>query len=471
MLTIIQGDALIELRKLPSESVHCCVTSPPYWGLRDYGTANWEGGDDSCDHLNHASVPKGTADSHSPDQQSRLGMLKPYAHACGKCGAKRLDAQLGLEKTPAEYVAKMVEIFREVRRVLRKDGTLWLNLGDSYCNAGSSRNGEGLDGKQRGGAKGEELGYQKRDPRYALRKQGIKHKDLIGIPWRVAFALQADGWYLRSDIIWAKPNPMPESVTDRCTKAHEYVFLLTKSANYFYDADAIKEKGCDEPGTHRGGSLVKAAKNGIEDELISQRCHRGKFETLLSTGNRNKRSVWTVATAPYPEAHFATYPPDLIKPCILAGTSAKGCCERCGAPWERILDGATYYDGKQVGSDRQRKYGFREYGRGPENNLGHSIQKTLGWQPTCECLQFSDVHACDEPDKESVETPNGAQAREKSRGVRTHSCTVLDPFAGSGTTGAVALELGRKAILIELNPKYIPLIEERCDVTMGLALA
>src|SRR4030095_12091649 len=257
MLSVIEGDALTELKRLPNESVHCCVTSPPYWGLRDYSS----------------------------------------------------NGQLGLEATPDEYVRKLVEIFGEVRRVLRKDGTLWLNMGDSY-----SGSGEGGGGKRKGNENGQH------DAMVGKRGQsGLKPKDLCGIPWRVAFALQADGWYLRQDIIWSKPNPMPESVSDRCTKAHEYMFLLTKSSSYFYDAEAIKEQGGD--GSTRWG--------GARMELARPKCFGGDdngqnrpLRTFEYNGSRNKRSVWTVATAPYAQAHFATYPPDLIKPCILAGSRA-----------------------------------------------------------------------------------------------------------------------------------------------------
>ena len=218
------GDVREQLRRLPNASVHCVVTSPPYFGLRDYG----------------------------------------------------MDGQIGLEPTQDTYVATMIAVFREVRRVLRDDGTLWLNLGDSYASGG--RTYRAPDGKDSKG--GRVTGtFRPTDP------EGIKPKDLIGIPWRVAFALQADGWYLRQDIIWAKPNPMPESVTDRCTKAHEYLFLLSKSERYHFDGEAVKEKAV-----------------GGENE------------------RRNKRSVWTVTTKPYKGAHFATFPPELIEPCILAGS-------------------------------------------------------------------------------------------------------------------------------------------------------
>ena len=257
---LLQGDCLQQLATLPAASVQCCVTSPPYWGLRDYGTAG----------------------------------------------------QLGLEATPDEYVANMVAVFRAVRRVLRDDGTLWLNLGDSYAGNSNNTRGEGAGGgKERGKAMGFGTLPQKKD------YDGIKPKDLVGIPWRVAFALQADGWYLRQDIIWHKPNPMPESVTDRCTKAHEYIFLLTKSARYYYDNEAVKEdavRAGDVPGGN--GHYIQHSAGGHNKDGLTACGQKPVAET------RNKRSVWTVTTKPFKGAHFATFPPDLIEPCILAGSAA-----------------------------------------------------------------------------------------------------------------------------------------------------
>lgn len=362
-LEILQGDALERLKELPNDSVHCCVTSPPYYGLRDYGVIG----------------------------------------------------QIGLEKTPEEYVAKLVEVFQEVRRVLRKDGTLWLNLGDSYSASPV--------GRFNGGSKilhGRDLTAHQNGSKIDKSKiPGLKPKDLIGIPWMVAFALRADGWWLRSDIIWSKPNCMPESVTDRPTRSHEYIFLLSKSARYYYNAEAIKER-CSESFMNDSrwdtGSTDKNQKSGYDLALAQnpKRVHRifdkpkltggaysppeqsahsnardkqqngkrtyegfnGRWDEKEANGDtpmmRNKRDVWTVSPAMFADAHFATFPVDLIKPCILAGCPIGG--------------------------------------------------------------------------------------------------TVLDPFAGSGTTGQVALELGRKAVLIELNPEYIKLIEQRTNVTMGLPL-
>ena len=248
---VLQGNCLDVLPTLEAGSVNCCVTSPPYFGLRDYGN----------------------------------------------------DAQLGLESTPEEYVANMVKVFSEVKRVLRDDGTLWLNLGDSYAGncSRASDNGRAGYGSEREGV-------------YKKGGEGIKPKDLIGIPWMVAFALRSDGWYLRQDIIWHKPNPMPESVTDRCTKSHEYIFLLSKSGKYYCDMEAIKELSVEPPREREKNN----GESAVDTKMRGHDCNCG------NNGTRNKRSVWTVTTKPYKEAHFATYPPDLIRPCILAGCPQGG---------------------------------------------------------------------------------------------------------------------------------------------------
>lgn len=262
MDTIIQGDALTILKTLPDQCVQTCVTSPPYWGLRDYGVAG----------------------------------------------------QLGLEPTPEVYITRMVEVFRQVYRILRYDGTLWLNLGDCYATGG------------KGGSKKQNTNVGSIDGnvrRSSQPPQGLKQKDIVGIPWRVAFALQADGWFLRQDIIWHKPNPMPESAADRCTKAHEYIFLFSKSAQYYFNHEAIRERAAYDG---RGDTLMKGSQKyksralpGQAEHVPASRRHerwqRGRNDEYL----RSKRSVWTVPTRPYKGAHFATFPPDLIRPCILAG--------------------------------------------------------------------------------------------------------------------------------------------------------
>lgn len=313
--TLHQGEVLDILRTLPDESVNCCVTSPPYWGLRDYGTAEWEGGDPECDHVERVASTTYKASKE-----------KQHKDTCAKCGAIRKDRQLGLERTPEEYVARMVEIFREVRRVLKPDGTLWLNLGDSYNGSG------GAGGDYNAG------GIKEGQPKYAGRNDtSLKPKDLVGIPWRVAFALQADGFYLRQDIIWHKPNPMPESVTDRCTKSHEYVFLMSKSAKYYYDGDAIKEPQADISirRAFSTNNVDKRKDANNPNYAISGKAQDETYERMrqsIADGNpqlrnpqlRNRRSVWTVTTKPFKGAHFATFPRDLIRPMIQAGCPADG---------------------------------------------------------------------------------------------------------------------------------------------------
>lgn len=370
MLQILTGDAVNMLRTLPDESVNCCVTSPPYYGLRDYG----------------------------------------------------VDGQIGLETTPEQYIERLVEVFSEVRRVLRSDGTCWLNIGDSYAANGAraNNNGEGASTMGWPGQRQETLNKAAKIQLPSV-QHGCKQKDLIGIPWMLAFALRADGWYLRQDIIWAKPNPMPESARDRCTKSHEYIFLLTKSARYWYDAEAIQEPIADStagdsrlyrdgydtgrpergfPGSaqHGSGILVPKSwkgskfhdgKNLINHPNVGMKRSGNKEQKqrpcagVLNIGaqagsvpweglTRNRRSVWNITTKPYKDAHFATFPPELPRICIMAGCPVGG--------------------------------------------------------------------------------------------------VVLDPFAGSGTTGAVAIELGRRAVLIELNEKYVDMIKRRTKTTIGMAL-
>ena len=318
---LYQGDALETLKQMKDESINCCVTSPPYWGLRDYG----------C------------------------------------------DGQMGLESSPDEYVSKMVEVFREVKRVLRKDGTLWLNLGDSYAGSWGNYAPTGQGGQRpKNTERWQREAYEgKADwrPPTSNKLEGLKPKDLVGIPWMVAFALRADGWYLRSDIIWHKPNTMPESVRDRPTKAHEYIFLLSKSERYFYDADSIREPLSEQRAKQAGklvdpGNDAKKRKKQIEhDKKRGSGGHFDGHKWQMNPLGRNKRSVWTVATKPFKEAHFATFPPELPEICIKAGC------------------------------------------------------------------------------------PEGG--------------TVLDPFAGAGTTLFVAEQLGRNSIGIELNPEYYEIIRRR----------
>ncbi len=307
-------------------------------------------------------------------------------------------------------------MFREVKRVLRDDGTLWLNYGDCY--AGSTT---GADRPPEPGHTHEDSGRVKtgQENKHRRPDAGLKPKNLVGMPWRIAFALQADGWYLRSDIIWSKPNAMPESVTDRPTKSHEYVFLLTKSSRYFYDVDAVREAqnwvGGAGNRNYRAGS-----ENGREAEGQSNR---------PNPAGRNRRTVWEIATQPTPEAHFATFPEALVEPCIKAGTSARGCCPSCGAPWLRVVERLP------VTGRNENKTPSSAHAAVKCSRAGESHVKTVGWQPGCQC-------AID----------------------HTVPCSVLDPFGGSGTVAKVARDLGRSSILIEINPEYVQIAKKRLRI-------
>ena len=305
MINIKIGDCLEVLKTLPKNHFDTVVTSPPYYGLRDYNTGTWVGGDPNCPHKRLTKISKDTATGHANmyDHGDVVGDAI-YRQKCPICGAERQDSQIGLELTPQDYVRRLVEVFRGVRDTLKEDGTVWLNLGDTYHNYRA----DGLNVKQT-------LHKDKHDqpevsPNRANKIQGLKEKDLMGIPWRVAFALQEDGWYLRQDIIWHKPNPMPESVKDRCTKAHEYIFLLSKNSHYYFDHEAIQEEATYKD-VMRGGSTNRYEQNNF-----------GGDNKMYDT--RNKRSVWTVNTKPYKEAHFAVFPTDLIEPCIKAGCPKDG---------------------------------------------------------------------------------------------------------------------------------------------------
>ena len=390
--TIIQGDALTRLKELPSESVDCCITSPPYFGLRDYG----------------------------------------------------VEGQIGLEESPEAYVSKLVEVFREVRRVLKKEGTLWLNLGDSYAGSwGNSGHRPELDhtSSYQRGKKTEYFSRggwdQRREVPPNQKVAGCKPKDLIGIPWTVAFALRADGWWLRSDIIWHKPNCMPESCKDRPTKSHEYMFLLSKSKKYYYDAEVISEDAINTkmPGKNmRDTRETYGPQNGGNSGLrdLKQRYKNGDWPT-----KRNKRTVWTVATKPFAEAHFATFPPALIEPCILAGTSERGVCPECGKAWVRQIKstgGRDWHNDKMVSKGIPGEIlGDGGYKRGQSaTQLNDTKQHvTIGWLPSCQC------------------------SRDPVPAV------VIDPFFGAGTTGLVAKKLGRHYIGIELNEAYIGMAQKR----------
>jgi DNA modification methylase len=371
--TILTGDSREVLKTLPSGSVHCCISSPPYWGLRSY--------------VDHGSALK--------------------------------SSEIGLEPTFEAHLTSLLEVFAEVWRVLRDDATLWCNYGDSY-NSQGGHTGQGQSSQRQGRAnvaaqhavKGNQV-------------SGLKPKDLIGMPWRVAFALQEAGWYLRSAITVCKLNPMPESVTDRPTNATEMLFLLTKQPIYFYDAAAVREPSSGRKGgrfgSYPGSTFRKDA---------------GR-ERPPDDGTRNLRNWITLVSQPLKEAHFAAFSEKLVEPCILAGTSEWGCCGECGAPWRRVVEkGAPCPEPAGNMGFRASRLSGQEMTRWRAEHP----DTTSGWQPACEC-----------------------------EGAPVVPCVCLDPFAGSGTVSRVATRLGRRSIAIDLNPEYTAMARER-NAQLGLML-
>ena len=305
--TILFGDCKKTLSEFVPQSARTCVTSPPYYGLRDYGTATWIGGDPNCNHRRDSKVKPENCNTGHKNHDEMYGVGDAiYKTVCPKCGAVRQDSQIGLEETPEEYIESLVSVFRSVRDVLTDDGTLWVNLGDSYYNY---RPGKGQSYPKQSVSKTKQDLPDECNKR-GNKLDGLKEKDLIGIPWMFAFAMRSDGWYLRQDIIWHKPNPMPESVRDRCTKSHEYIFLFSKNKKYYYNNEAIKEPAKDWGTRDRTNGKYHNEGTGLQP-------HSGLTKSYPT---KNKRSVWSVTVKPYKEAHFATYPPDLIEPCIKAGS-------------------------------------------------------------------------------------------------------------------------------------------------------
>ncbi len=418
---------------LPDKSVHMCVTSPPYFGLRDYSTGRWDGGDDpACDHTKESHTPQehvgsdGKLGRHNTNWDHRNEAS--YRSQCRKCGARRVDRQIGLEASIGEYVDVMVRVFREVKRVLRDDGTCWINLGDSYISNGCGWGGEGNKGNS--GAFFETHLDRRRLP-------GLAPKNLLGMPWRVAFALQSDGWVLRSDIIWSKANPMPESVTDRPTKSHEYLFLLSKKSTYFYDAEAVREpqteSSFERARYDRKNDKTNKGRPTGHDRDDNGREHASGLNALpytLNPAGRNMRSVISLPTESWPGAHFATFPRKLVEPCIKAGSSERGCCPRCGAGWTRSIEqGELVLTTNLRAVPTNRGDAKRDAG----NRLdvqpipgAYRTKSTTGWHASCSCPPHAPV-----------------------------PCTILDPFVGSGTVCVVANALGRHAIGLDLSRQYL----------------
>ena len=434
---IINGDA----RHIPlaDNSVHCCVTSPPYYALRDYQTGRWEGGDPQCSHRMGCQV----AQTKHPNAANTVAIgIRPGVDAsqCRLCGATRIDRQIGLEKTPEQYIAELVSVFREVRRVLRPDGCCWINIGDSYSGYHGNKNSEIPTSATNGWTRGTNENLRTS----TANRNGLKVKDLIGIPWMLAFALRADGWYLRSEIIWHKRSPMTESVKDRPTKAHEQVFLLSKSPKYFYDWFSVLEKASTNPVSQARRNRTDngtVGRKGLQGTRYGQ-SGNGKNEDS-QTGQRNLRSVWPLSNESFRGSHYATFPTKLVKPMIMAGTSEKGCCPACGAPWKRIVtkERIATRPGTNSKVNRASDHEDSPYNghsgavvgnRDPNRHATKYVH--VGWKPTCQC---------------GIE--------------ETVPCVVLDPFGGAGTTCLVAEQLGRMGIGVELGPQYCRMAQRRLN--------
>jgi len=483
MREILIGHCIDVLRGMERDSIQCVVTSPPYAGLRRYEGQQevvW-GGDPDCPHewvsrryYVEQSTGKHSREAFSEAGEENVERLKAARwrddSICTKCGA--WYGAFGLEPTVELYVAHLVEIFREIKRVLRPDGCAWLNLGDSYAGSGQGwRKKEGNSIHRRWL---ESYGTE-RPPAYisSATHTGLKPKDLMLVPARAALALQADGWWVRAMVIWDRPNCQPESVKDRPTESHEYILLLTKSERYFYDMEAVREPLSDATIER---NRYPHAGSTCQDVAVSRPREPGE------TGNpagRNLRSVWRFATIPYMGAHFAVFPPELPRRCILAGSPPKVCAE-CGAPWERVTEReAVPYPGGSHGNyvNKGRPPGGQE--RDDSTTLGkveYYRVVTVGWQPTCECHGQAEIlqTECQEcsgsgaVDDEPCSTCAGSGQTETRvwpesvlQAWPTRPAIVLDPFAGSGTTLKVAEDLGRWWIGIDICEQYSEQIRER----------
>lgn len=523
---LLHGDVRDQLARAPAGIVQCCVTSPPYWGLRVYDGVDpsvW-GGDPACDHEWGEDLPprRGSPPredhSHGVRRGSRgvqgsalaSGGSRPQGSFCSRCTAWR--GCLGNEPTPMLYVAHLVEIFRGVRRVLRDDGVVFLNLGDCFSSAprgnkpgllstSSLTNPQRQDQivRPRGGHEGkhQRANGTSTNAVSAVNRlwRGLKPKDQVGIPWMAYFALRDDGWYARGEIVWCKGasgqreavaqcrdamiaegvapevveriiasldlyvgNGMPESTGDRPTRSHEYIFQIAKSERYFYDSFAIREHGSGRaPGNKAEHKYARAA--GVNAATQRRTGRDGWLHEAATT--RNRRSVWTIPTRPNKVAHFATFPPALVEPLVLAGTSAHGQCPTCGAPWTRVID-------KRVSEDHERKSVPRAIG--DSTGWSPSAERALGWKPTCACQIDPKVWpklprrpAKDATTQEKVDYDQALDATWVEREALLAEWAklpvapqiVLDPFVGSGTTVAVAVRLGRRGIGIDASAKYI----------------
>ena len=453
--TLYQGHVLSVLRTMEPESVHACVTSPPYYGLRAYGTDPqvWGEPGEGCEHVwGEEGVTGGPAGAQGSTSQrkGRANVTEQVARGrsqgafCSRSGCWR--GELGSEPTLALYLAHLVEVFEAVKRVLRRDGVCWINMGDAYAGSWGNQGRKAGRGAQRP-INGPMI-QAVQDGRYqdngsgtgTVRDPGIKPKDLMLIPARLAIALQENGWWVRSDCIWHKPNPMPSSVTDRPGTAHEYLFMLTKAAKYYYDAWAVRQPSSDNP-------ISSARRTRADNGATGRKALHGTAWGQSGNGARNDdgerhlRSVWTIPTEAYPGSHFATFSTKLVEPCVLASTSQEGVCSTCGTPWKREVERQTRqvmdYNGKNAEQDThfsgRRMLGNVRAARaaGADHDHPFPAPQTLGWHAGCKC------------------------------NAPTQPAVILDPFAGTSTVGAVAIRHGRRFVGIELSERYCRLSAKR----------
>ena len=435
---ILIGSALEKLRQLPEKSVHMCVTSPPYWGLRSYNLRQWTGGDPDC---KHEGKPSGRGENveSSWDRPSRIAV--PRETQCKYCDAVQVDVEggIGLEETWEEHLDNLLAVFGEVRRVLRDDGILVVNYGDAYAGSGKGHMNDVNPGLSRSFERGCPP-TRKTTPKGTL---NLPPKSLMMMPARLAIAMQEDGWILRSEVVWAKKNSMPESVTDRPTSAHEKVFVFAKRPKYYWDQFAVRTRAKEtsleryqhalnhDPHVPPGRTSHSGIQNTGRKRYPTKEVNGMRDRNAGMDGTANMRNVLHLPTSPYKEAHFATYPPALVEPFIKAGTSAHGVCDQCGAPYERIVETSGGTKGKGGWHNHEDDLGRGQRGARPTHDW--SIE-SRGWKQSCECS-----------------------------GAKPVPAKVLDCFGGSGTTGMVANRLGRDAILVEISEEYALMASARIE--------
>ena len=461
-VTIHVGDCRDVLKTLPAQSVHCVVTSPPYFGLRDYGSGQWEGGDPSCEHQvrTPGAVAKSQASSTlTSTSREVVGHTKEgYRDVCPRCGARRVDRQIGLEADVAAYVTALMDVFAEVWRVLRDDGSFFLNLGDSY--AGS---GKGPTGKHGVGHHEQRQGFHTPGRAAGV----IRAKSMMCIPERILIALSDAGWIVRDKIVWHKLAPMPSSATDRCTGAWEPVYHLTKQQRYYADMEAVREPYQDATLSRNkyARNAAEPNKDGQAGYLSSRRNTEEVFIEANPAG-ANLRNVWSLSPAPFDSSalgvdvdHYAMFPPELARRCVAIGTSERGCCAKCGKPWTRTTEAEVIPS--PGGGSLATAGGAETSPTSIFRTKMVTVQRPTGWQPSCQC-DGRLIRRKVEPGRYVVDyTPHAAMPEPVP-------ATVLDPFAGAGTTLLVANRLGRHAIGIELNPSYARLEEARIRADAGM---